>query len=236
MAYLRQKRTPPPPKQHLLDSFEKLQKLKALVFLPASRYHRWGFSLGPSGVLSLKTCRGLESISAFIDSFAFLEPRPAGESLTLAPMEALPGSLRSLHIVVDTRNLLSMEASIRIRTAWYQPRVAALGFLEDLANICPVAFPGLREVEYVWAATGIPKIIERLDCKSRGPRCCDMHERIRILSPHTDHTSEAEGTISPFQERFDNLTTSFKDVNVAFRVTELDKYSDYFFHWRRDGR
>ena len=106
--------------------------------------------LGPSSFPSLKTCCGLELISALIDIFA----SPDGETtshLTVAPMEVLPRSLRSPHLIVHHHSLHNSLHNLAGHTplseAWFQPRAAALAFLEDLASIFPVALPGLGEVE-----------------------------------------------------------------------------------------
>lgn len=241
-----------PDKPYLPDSFEIAEKLKVLAFVPIGD-EDWpenvmrGF-LGPYGFLNLTRVRQLESLSALITLFA----SPDGETtglLTVSPVQALPYSLKTLHLIVDHESLMGETP---LNEAWFQPREAALQFLEELAGICTRAFPSLRKVEYIWAVDRTPvdakraginlpgrraledrrSIRQTKDCDGSVPLCCNMHTTIQALSPDEDYTSRAEGIVSPFKERFDNLDAAFKNVNVAFQIVELERYSDYFFHWR----
>lgn len=242
-------------KRYLLDSFEKMQKLKALALVPLSGKFEPDVTrefLGPSNFLQLTTLPELTSISALITLFA----SPDGETtglLTVSPTKVLPPRLESLHIIVDHQSLFSLVGPTPLNEACFQPRDAALQFLNELASICSIAFPALRQVEYIWAVDRTdedqeePILLEqraprypgdpesarwRRSCDGSVPLCCDMHTRIQALSPDEDYTSRAESIVSPFKQRFDDLEALFKEVNVAFKVTELKSYSDYFHHWR----
>lgn len=245
-------------KRYLLDSLEKLQDLNTLAFIP----HSDGYEcpdytrdfLGPSNFLSLKNLCNLTSISTLITVFASPDVSTTGH-LTASPVEVLPRSLRFLNIIVHNNSVKEYRNRNKLDQIW-QPRVAALGFMEQLASICSTEFPSLRQVEYIWAVTRITDIqhrqlfaeLEELDwsnpehrdylegirlCDGSVPLCCGMHGRIQALSPDTDYTSKAEGIVSPFKDRFDSLELAFKNVGVTFEVIELKEYSDFFFHWQQ---
>lgn len=243
-------------KYYLPDFLEISPNLKSLALVPIGN-NNWTENvmrdfLGPYGFLNLTKLRRLESLSALITLFA----SPDGETtglLTVSPVAVLPASLKTLHIIVDHESLMGKTP---LDEAWFQPREAALQFLEELASFCAGAFPSLREVEYIWAVDrttehpelGImnlpdgptledPESIgQTWDCDGSVPLCCDMHTTIQALSPYEDYTSKAEGIFSPFIQRFNNLHAAFKDVNVAFHTVEMDRYSDYFFYWRGDRK
>ncbi|KAK7711040.1 hypothetical protein SLS63_012786 [Diaporthe eres] len=243
-------------KRYLSDSLEKLQSLNTLAFIP----HNNGFGLtnyitdflGPSNFLDLKNLRNLTSISVPINVFA----SPDGsitDRLTVSPTKVLPRSLETLHIIVDANGGKDFLFSPPLNEAWFQPRVAALGFMEELASICPIVFPSLRQVEYIWAVTRLTEIQRRQEfveylwstpeelrdledirlCDGSVPLCCPMHTTIQALSPDIDYTSKAEGIVSPFRGRFDSLELAFKNVGVTFEVTELKEYGDFFLHWQQ---
>lgn len=246
-------------KRYLSDSLEKLQSLNTLAFIP----HNNGFGLtnyitdflGPSDFLDLKNLRNLTSISVPINVFA----SPDGsitDRLTVSPTKVLPRSLKTLHIIVDANGGKDFLSSPPLNEAWFQPRVAALGFMEELASICPIVFPSLRQVEYIWAVTRLTEIQQRQElleyglylgftpveqrvvenmrlCDGSEPLCCPMHTTIQALSPDMDYTSKAEGIVSPFRGRFDSLEIAFKNVGVTFDVTELKEYGDFFLHWQQ---
>lgn len=246
-------------KRCLSDSFEKLQSLNTLAFIPHS--NEVGFTdftrdfLGPSKFLSLRNLSNLTSISVLINVFASPDGSTTGH-LTVSPMEVLPRSLRSLDIIVDVNSAQEFRSFGSLDEAWFQPRIAALGFMEELASICSNEFPSLRQVEYIWAVTPLtdmqrihelhgiyegdfvsPEVQDALDnmqpCDGTELLCCTMHTAIQALSPDTDYTSQAEGIISPFRDRFDSLKLAFMNVGVNFEDTMLKKYSDFFFHWQQ---
>lgn len=247
-----------PGKQYLSDSFEKLQKLKTLAYVT----HDDGFGvpgstgdrLGPSDFLSLKGLCNLTSISVLINVFASPDASTTGQ-LTVSPAEVLPRSLRSLHIIVDHNTGRKVMDVTPLNDALFQPRVAALGFMEDLISFCPTEFPSLRQVEYIWAVSrvvpdlpaeqvwvtmrGPPSWLNRRirttrrRCDGSLPLCCDMHTRMQALSPEMDYTSKAEGVVSPFRARFDSLELAFGLVGVTFNITELEDYSLLFYHWQQ---
>lgn len=246
-----------PGKQYLSDSFEKLQKLNTLAYvthddglgLPGST----GDLLGPSDFLSLKELCNLTSITVLINVFASPDTSTTGQ-LTVSPAEVLPRSLRSLHIIVDHDTGRKVMDLTPLNEALFQPRVAALGFMEDLVSFCPTEFPSLRQVEYIWAVSrvldlpepqmwvsmrGPPYLLNRRTrmmrqrCDGSVPLCCDMHTRMQALSPEMDYTSKAEGIVSPFRARFDSLELAFGLIGVTFEVTELEDYSLLFYHWQQ---
>lgn len=246
-------------KRYLSHSFEKLQDLNALVFIPhgidIELPDFTGGFLGPSNFLSLKKLSNLTSISVLINVFASPDGSTTGP-LTVSPIEALPRSLRSFHIVVSDRSANDFWSRTPLNEVRFQPRVAALEFMEELASICPTEFPSLQRVEYIWAVTRLTDIqrsqirhgfqwvgslslgdrdtlANRQPCDGSVPLCCPMHRTIQALSPDMDYTSKAEGIVSPFRDRFDSVELAFKNVGVTFEVIELKKYSDFFFHWQQ---
>lgn len=246
-------------KRYLSYSFEKLPNLNTLVFIPNGNdvvlLDVTRNSLGPSNCLSLKKLCNLTSISVLIDVFSSPDGSTTGP-LTVSPMKALPRSLRSFHIVVDDNCGKDFLSRIPFNEVRFQPRVAALGFMEELASICSTEFPSLQQVEYIWAVTRLTDIQRsqirhgfqtvgslslgdrdtlenRQPCDGSVPLCCPMHRTIQALSPDMDYTSKAEGIVSPFRDRFDSVELAFKNVGVTFEVIELKKYSDFFFHWQQ---
>lgn len=246
-------------KRYLSDCLEKLQCLNKLAFIPHSNNFAFSYLtrdfLGPSNFLSLKNLCNLTSISVLINVFASPDGSATGH-LTVSPTEVLPRSLRILHLVVDEKSNKSFLPRSPLNEAWFQPRVAALGFMEELAGICSTEFPSLRQVEYIWAVTRFTEIQRRQDllhlglflsstpeeqrvvenirlCDGSVPLCCPMHTTIQALSPDMDYTSKAEGIVSPFRGRFDSLELAFKNVGVTFEVTELKEYGDFFLHWQQ---
>lgn len=246
--------------RYLSDSLKKLQRLKTLAYVPHrpdwESPHETQVFLGPSNYLSLKKLCNLTSLSVLINVFASPDGSSTGR-LTVSPVEVLPDSLRSLRLVVDHQTARDFRAGTRLHEDWFQPRVAALGFMEQLTSICPTEFPRLRQAEYIWAVNRRTKtpsergrrlclpfgniwfpeeeniMVQKCD-GSNSLLCCDMHVRIRALSPDVDYTSQAEGIISPFRDRFDSLKLAFNNVDVTFEVIELEQYEDFFVHWRGD--
>lgn len=237
---------------YLPDFLEISPYLKTLALVPigdkdwAENVTR-GF-LGPHGFLNLTKLRRLVSLSALINLFA----SPDGETtglLTVSPVAVLPASLKQLDIIVDYESLMGETP---LNEAWFQPREAALQFLETLASVCSTAFPNLRRVEYIYAVDRSSEDVERggmnppdahspedpgsirqtWDCDGSVPLCCDMHTSIQALSPDEDYTSKAQGIFSPFITRFNNLHIALEDNNVSFQIYEMERYSDYFFFWK----
>lgn len=257
LSFANQMVTIPSKKPCLSDTFEKMKSLKALVLVPLNGKFQspdmMRDFLGPFRFLRLTALPELTSVSALINLFA----APDGETtgvLTVSPTKVLPRSLTSLHITVDLHSISSWVDPTPLNEVWFQPREAALEFLDELASICALAFPGLRQVEYIWAVDRahndkcestlltlhairhpMRPEPERLTtpCDGSVPLCCYMHTRIQAMSPDEDYTSRAEGIVSPFKQRFEDLEAAFKQVSVAFKVTELKRYSDYYLHWRR---
>lgn len=244
-------------KRYLSDSFQKLQQLNTLAYVPHGNglglLGSIGDFLGPSNFLSLKQLCNLTSISVLIDVFASPGRSTTGR-LTVSPTEVLPRSLRSLHIIVDHHSQGGVWRRDALDKALFQPRAAALGFMEELASFCPSEFPSLRQVEYIWAVTRVSDIsvtqtwlstrsnihlsgdgVQMLGVRCDGSAmfCCDMHTRMQALSPEMDYTSKAEGIISPFRARFDSLQLTFGLVGVTFNVVELKKYNEFYRHWQQ---
>lgn len=243
--------------RYLSDRFKKLQQLNTLAYVPQGNglglLGSIGDFLGPSKFLSLKQLCNLTSISVLIDVFASPGRSTTGR-LTVSPTEVLPRSLRSLHIIVDHNSQGGLWGSTPLDKALFQPRAAALGFMEELASFCPTEFPSLRQVEYIWAVTRVSDIratqvwlstrsnirltgdgVQMLGVRCDGSDlfCCDMHTRMQALSPEMDYTSKSEGIVSPFRARFDSLQLAFGLVDVTFNVVELKKYSEFYGHWRQ---
>lgn len=223
-------------KRYLSPSFEKLQKLNTLAYVPHSNDSRLRGGtedfLGPSRLLDLKNLRNLTSLSVLISAFTSTNGSPTGR-LTVSPMEVLPRSIMSLHIIAGDHTSKAVLDNTPVYSAWFQPRVAALEFMEELAEFRPTEFPRLQEVEYIWAVNRLA-LAHRCDGSSLS--CCDMHASIEALSPDIDYTSEYEGIVSPFKTRFDSLELAFNSVSVTFKAVELKKYSDFFDHWQQSRK
>lgn len=220
-------------KRDLSRSFEKLQKLNTLAYVPHGNDARLRGGtedfLGPSRLLDLKNLRNLTSLSVLISAFTSPSGFPTGRP-TISPMEVLPRSLRSLHIIAGNHYPKTVLGDTPAYVTWFQPRVAALGFMEELAEFRPTEFPLLQQVEYIWA-------VNRLAVAHRPSlSCCDMHASIQALSPDIDYTSKYEGIISPLKERFNSLELAFNSVSVTFKVVELKEYSDFFDHWQQSRK
>lgn len=220
-------------KRYLSSNFEKLQKLNKLAYIPHSNDSRLrggtGDFLGPARLLSLKNLCNLTSLSILIS--AFTSPNgPNTGRLTVSPMEVLPRSLRSLHIIAGDHTSKAVLGDTPAHRAWFQPRAAALGFMEELAGFLPTEFPSLRQLEYIWA---VNRLTVSHRCDGSYLSCCDMHSSMQALSPDMDYTSKFEGIVSPFKTRFDSLELALNSVGVTFKAVEVRNYSDFFNHWQQ---
>lgn len=134
-------------KRYLSRSFEKLQKLNTLAYVPHGNNSRLRGGaedfLGPSRLLDLKNIRNLTSLSVLISAFTSPSGFPTGRP-TVSPMEVLPRSLRSLHIIAGEHFSKTVLDDIPAYVTWFQPRTAALEFVEELAEFRPTEFPSLQ--------------------------------------------------------------------------------------------
>lgn len=223
-------------KRYLSRSFEKLQRLNTLAYVPFSNDFRLRGGtedlLSPPRPLNLKNLCNLTSLSVLISAFTSPSGSPTGR-LTVSPMEVLPRSIMSLHIIAGDHTSRTVLGSTPAYSAWFQPRVAALGFMEELAEFRPTEFPRLQHVEYIWA---VNRLAVAHRCDGSSVSYCEMHASIRALSPDIDYTSEYEGIVSPVKERFDSLYIAFNSVSVTFKAVELKKYSDFFDHWQQSRK
>ncbi|KAG8166685.1 hypothetical protein KVR01_002374 [Diaporthe batatas] len=252
----------PSEKRYLTKSFTQLKKLQSLALVPIMGEPigpDWcKIFIGPDGFLNLTRLPALTSVAAVITLFAYPQGQGNGH-LTPSPMEILPRSLQSLQIIVDpwTGRVLHPYRT-PLNTHWFQPREAALRFLNTLASTCAKEFPDLRHVEYIWAVDrnadaklhadfpGAPSedtLCRLADgsfgvlwaprrCPGMRPLCCEMHTRIQALSPDEDYYSRAAKFVSPFKDRFDALGAAFEEANVVFRIVELVEYDEFYDHWK----
>lgn len=222
-----------PEKRYLSRSFEKLQKLNTLAYVPHSNDFRLRSGtedfLGPSRLLNLKNLCNLTSLSVLISAFTSPSGSPT-DRLTVSPLEVLPRSIMSLHIIAGDHTSKAVLGNTPAYSARFQPRVAALGFMEELAGFLPTEFPSLRQVEYIWA---VNRLAVSHRCDGRYLSCCDMHSSIQALSPDMDYSSKFEGIVSPFKTRFDSLELALNSVGVTFKAVEVRNYSDFFDHWQQ---
>lgn len=223
-------------KRYLSRSFERLHKLNTLAYVPHSNNFRLRSGtedfLGPSRLLNLNNLCNLTSLSVLISAFTSPSGSPTGR-LTFSPMQVLPRSIMSLHIIAGDHTSKLVLGNTPAYSAWFQPRVAALGFMEELAEFRPTEFPRLQQVEYIWA---VNRLAVTYRCDSASLLCCDMHASIQALSPDTDYTSKYQGIVSPFKKWFDSLELAFNSVSVTFKAVELKKYSDFFDHWQQSRK
>ncbi|KAG6354037.1 hypothetical protein INS49_005008 [Diaporthe citri] len=254
-------------KRYLSDSFEKLKSLNTLVFIPHDHHDDVGdpdFTrdfLGPYNFLTLKKLCNLTSISVLINVFASPDGSTTGH-LTVSPTEVLPRSLMSFHILVDDQSGNGFWSRIPLNEAPFQPRVAALGFMEELTSICPTEFPGLRQVDYIWAVTRLTGIQRRQlslgkssVCGSSPARNPGVHheehphntiENTNVLKcnmaghHHNAHFPDPRGTMETLgvqgDARMDAPASSGQGIHpLGKAVTSLDLRGSWPVDWKKVG-